>query len=540
MNICKLPCLAIASILAASIQTASAQDMSNGPDDAQPSLWALLNPDLIVQRALQSGMMTLRSQFDLTYGVMDVDLNGSRIGISDIRAWPLFDWENGWECEIAIDHVSVRAAPLNRPDLIRLNLRASGVSVPSTCLPPAQQQGLRNVGLTGISAPLVSIDINYDVASAGAEMSMNAEIDGFAALGLDAEMDYLWFAIPQDGGDPEPVVLLDRASLSVENLGGFAALSQMAPPQVQDPQQSPLLLEGMIGGMLVEMNKGAALTPDQSAFLKSVKTVWPQFLQTRARLVLETQIASGEAQYLDFNGYASDPARIFADLKPVLAVAPAAVNNILPTTLLQQALSGELEGLSDADILRAGTAFVSGLGAPRNARIGAALLQSLAEKGNVEASFKLAETLEASAPEAAYDLALRAAASGQIGANAILNRLEARLPFQILLDRQFDVASGLTLPAGVSDSVYGLRTAARMFHLGQNASRSYPHAYYWALSGAAAGDTASSAILEDLDRWAEARSPEDRALWDQRVDEVSARASRDWISAGMPARLTSP
>ena len=64
MNICKLPFLAISSILAASIQTASAQDMSNGPDDAQPSLWALLNPDLIVQRALQSGIMTLRSQFD--------------------------------------------------------------------------------------------------------------------------------------------------------------------------------------------------------------------------------------------------------------------------------------------------------------------------------------------------------------------------------------------------------------------------------------------------------------------------------------------
>lgn len=519
----------IASLLCIAPPAANAQDTA--------SLWDLIKPEFVIQRAVQSGIMALRTQLDLTYQSMDVDIGLSKISMTGIEAWPVMAWDNSGTCKVDIAQITIRSAPLNQPELLRLSVQALGVDVASSCLPPAQVQALRMAGLERIAVPLLNIDLAYDIAQASADLRAHARVDGFAALDLTADLPYLWFDGRQNMDNPEPVVFLRSASIKLENLGGFEALSPMLPPPFLDAAQSPLILEGLIGGQMVEMNRGAKLSPAQTAFLDSIKTTWPQFLADPSALVLETNIAAGDQVFLDFEDFGRNPSQAFQDLRPSLARTLAATRNALPVALIRQVLDGDTDTLTPEVLRQVGLALTTGQGAPRNLAAGIDVLGGLATAGDAEAALALAAAQEASDPAAAYSWALMAGANGQTRASAMLNRLESALPMSDVLDAQQDLTGDITLPQGTLGDIASIRSAAMSLFTGSGQPRSYAEANYWALIGAAAGDGVSEDILAQIAEKMQRAGAAGLRAWREVEAQGSQRAMQVWLDEDLPSRL---
>ena len=436
--------LALSAALCLSPAAARAQDW--------PSYLDMLRPDRLIQYLLQTGVMALRSQVDLRYGGISINPVTGYVSLTDIELWPLFDWDEDADCRIAAERMSIRSGGIENPDRMRLRLQISGGSAPASCLPPDMRPMLQAVRLNAIDLPRLTVDIDYQISSAEADLHVYGEVAQLAAVDLTADFSYLWFEA-RDGEDPMPVAFLSGAALSVENLGGWQALQPMLPPPLTDPATAPAAVEEMLSGLLAEANRDAAdaeqpvpLNAAQQAFVASAASAWPAFLQDPTRLVLETGYSYDEDVYLDFAYYEGDLTALFDDLLPRLGRSAARQRAILPAALLRQGLGEDADALPADARLALGRALLKGEGAPRDRAAGMALLTPLAETGEAGAALALARAQEQADPGAAYGWALLAGAAGEAGAGALLDRLERTLPFDAVLALQ-SARAGAPAPA---------------------------------------------------------------------------------------------
>ena len=502
-----------------------------------------LTPDRIAHAFLQGGIMGLRTQVDLTYADMSVNLLTGRATLTDVSIWPLPDWDADADCVITIDHLSLRTTPATQIDSFRADLRASGAQANAACLPPDARPMLAAF-VAGDTIPLdrLAIELDYDVPSAGADIALHAALPGVASIGLTAELDYAWFDAREDPEEPDPVIFLSQARLTLENAGGWAAAQPMLPPGLGVPGSGGQVVEGFLGAALAGMNRDAAgpdaggdpsaLAPSQQAFVTSAATAWEAFLASPERLVIETGFDPDDAVYVDFEFYEEDPRALFDDLQPRIATQPASVNAVLPAAFVAQAFGDA--PLSDADRRTLGLAFLTGAGAPQHIDAAVDLLRPLAERGDTRAASLMSEALETRAPAEAYRFALIAGAGGERGAAARLDRLEATGDMAEVLEIQANVAS-LVAQLGEARSLAEIRLAARERLTGQGRVRSYALASLWARLGAAAGDAESASVMADIadimaeSGAAEAWAPVDRA--------TAVEAMKLWIDEDLAGAL---
>ncbi len=530
--------LATAAIVAALPGSSPAQDRT--------TLLDMISLDRVVQSFVQTGIMALRTQLDLKYGDMAVDLRTGKITLTDVQAWPLPDWDSDGTCEVNIKRITLRSGAVDEVDRLRAKAQIIGASFPKSCLPPDAAGPLEMLSLETITIPRMTADIHYGVAASDAVVRIYAELTDVAAVDLTAKFAYVWVDGRNDMEEPDPVVFLDSATLTVENRGAWTALKGMLPPPFVDPAQAGLVIEGAIGGVLADMNRGSApedatgdpsaLNDAQRAFLASVVETWPAFLNAPEVLVLQTDMASDT--YLDFEAMEDDPREAFAALQPLMSLAPAQRAQMLPVSLLNDAMGDGASFLSDDDRLRAGTALMSGNGAPRNLKAGMGLLAPLAEAGNGAAAMAMAEALADSAPETAYRWALAAGKAGESGASARLDRLENALPFERVLALQEEVSGGDTHSLDALTSIAGIREQAAMRLSGQGQARSYAVASLWAVLATAAGDPEAADILADIDERVRLSGDGAQAAWAPYAQGASDLAMKAWISQDLPARYS--
>jgi hypothetical protein len=512
-----------------------------------PSLWDLLKPEYLVQRGLQAGIMALRTQIDIKYGAMSVDLRIGQASVSDIALWPLFPFDEAGNCKIEADRLVVRAAPIDRPDLVRIKAQATGVSLPPDCLPPDQRPIFAMTGLERISVPRLTLDIEYDIAQAEADLHVYGEVGDFAAVDVTADLSYFALDGRDDMENPKPVVYLRAAALTAENLGGWEAMRGLIPPPFTDPAQAPQVIGGMVGQALARMNRSAAdpaaegdpsaLNEAQQAFLDSLTAALPAFLDAPRKIVLETGFAPGDDIFVDYMAYEDDPKLMFQDLKPIVSLAAAPARAALPAALLSQAMGEGAATLSDADRARVGTALVTGVGAPRNVARGLSLLEPLALAGDGAAALAMARALDTRDPARSYRYALMAGAASQTGAAVLLDRLEARLPFAEVVALQNEVVGDVQHPIEALERVALMREQAAMRLSGIGQVRSYPVAALWAILAKAAGDTEGADILEQIDERVRMSDEAGRAAWAEAEAAAEALALDAWVGQDLPGRF---
>lgn len=509
-----------------------------------PTLWDLITPDRILRSVLQSGIMALRTQADIKYGDMSIDIAAGRVTLTDVQIWPLPEWDLDGTCEIRIDRLTLRTAALDELDRLRLKLQAAGTTVPDVCLPEEPRGALAMAGLGGLDIPRLTLDVDYDVRSSGAEVELFATIKDVASAALTADFEYIWVDGRYDMEEPDPVVFLDDATLRVENLGLWSVLQNMAPPEFTNPDNAALVIEGMLGGMLAEANRDtapadmtgdpSALTETQRSFLDSVAASWPAFLRNPETIVIETAI-DGDV-YLDFELFEDDPRYVFDTLRPVVALAPASTARMLPVALLQQAL-GDASGMSIEDRRTVGLALVNGDGAPRNVPAGITLLADLAEAGDGTAAMALSDALATRDRDEAYRWALRAGAAGEPGATARLDRLEAEMGLAAAIALQQEVSGDASHDPAKLESIALIRDEAAMRMSGRGLARSYPIAAMWAMIGTAAGDAESADILADIDDRVRLAGAKARSAWAAHEAEASRLATEAWLGMDLPTRF---
>lgn len=501
------------------------------PGTGQAQGWAeVFSPDRVAESVLQSLLMTARTQADIVYGAMSVDVLGARATLTDLQVWPFLDWDEAGDCAIEVARVGVQGSPLTETARTRMRIAAHGIAFPAACLPPEGRAALAAVGQTEVTLSYVAATLDYDVPSAGSEVTVRATAPEFAAADLVARFDYLWFEADDEMEEPLPVAFLEEAAIGIEDLGGWEAIAPLLPPQLLDPGSAPFLVEGFLGSAMIGMGggaeAGATLSEEQRRFVDSAVEAWTEFLAEPGRLDLATQIPAGEAVYLD-PAWGDAPDEAFAALAPVIAHGTGASVGPVPQAALRAALeavqSGTASGIAPDTRFDVGRALVTGVGAPRDIGTGVALLEGLAETGDADAAALLAEALEPRDPEAAYGWALRAAAAGAPGAAARLDRLEREVPPAAALAAQDTLAGPLDDVAGAGRAVLSDLAQARL--TGQGAMRSYRHAATLARLIGAGGDPEGRALLEEID----ARMAGGGSAWTAVEDAAAAAALSLWL-----------
>ena len=149
----------------------------------------------------------------------------------------------------------------------------------------------------------------------------------------------------------------------------------------------------------------------------------------------------------------------------------------------------------------------------------------------------MAKALEGSKPEDAYLWALRAGKAGAFGATAMLDRLERQMSFTRVLELQGSVSAKDQHSIDHLATIGSIRSEAEARFSGRGQTRSYLIAAMWATIGAAAGDSESKGILDELDELARLSGDEAKAAWAEGLAGSSRLAMEAWISQNLPERF---
>lgn len=496
----------------------------------------LITPDRMVKQMVQIGIMSARTQMDIKYGDMSVDLITGRVTLTDVKMWPLPEWDLEAACEVGIDRMTFRSNPLEVIDRLRFKVQVSGLTAPLDCLPPDARQGMQMAGISELDMPRVTLDVDYGIPGSDAVVHLFSVVEGQSAIDLTADFSYVWIDGREDMDNPEPVIFLRNAALSVENRGFWEAVKGQLPPPMTDPASVGNMVKEVLTGGLKDQNRNKAdLNEAQTTFIDSVASALSAFVADPDTLVLETAL-DGDA-FLDLDVMEDDLRNAFETLQPRLALTRSSTADIIPAALLAQAIGPTAGTLSVEDRQRVGMALVTGNGAPRNVAAGLALLTPIAEGGDGAAAMALSHALEVRAPDEAYVWALRAGAGGEEGATARLDRLEAGMPFAEVLRLQASVTGEAEATAGDVDGLSDIREEAAMRLTGNGRARSYAAAALWASLAKAAGDPEAADIMADLDEHVRFAGADAQSAWRAVEAKAGEAALGLWLSRDLPARF---
>lgn len=519
-------------LTAAALATAAA----TAPAMAQqkPSLWDLISPDRILARLVQTGILSMRTQFDVVYGNISVSTLTGTVTLTDVTAWPRVDWTVDSGCRIDIDRLTVATSPVDEVDLLRFKAQANGSRISLDCLPPEARSGIAMLKIETIALPWVTFDADYRISTSAMTSHLSGIADGLAAISLDSDLDYVFVDASKDMENPDPVVFLNSARLTVENLGAWEKLSPMIPAQMLEPDNLSAAIETGLAGMLGTPAPGESPSPARAALTASIVDAVAGFKDDPRRIVLETGFEPGEAKFLNILDWDRNPDRILDDLQPRAALRPQPARDLLPVSLVSKAVDTAAE-LTDSERLIVGTAFATGVGAPRDLALAQTLLMPAAEAGDGESALVLARALETRDPEKAYSMALIAAQDSANGATTVLDRIESALPFARVLELQGALVEGVEQPVEALEQLTSVRDEAMMRMSGTGRSRSYGTAALWAMIGSAAGDAESAGILDEIDEKVRRAGPDAAAVWSKQEANAVDLARSAWVGFDLPA-----
>jgi len=512
----------------------------------------LLSPDHVATLLLQSGITALRSQAEIAYDALSVDVAGGTIAVTGLSGAPLPGAGVDAACRFAADRLVVAGLTPAAEGLGRLRLEAVGLSLGAACMDREAREALTAVGLETLVVDRASVSLAYRFGPGAADVVVLLSAPGIADLEATLALDYLALVEPGMGPDPVPLARLRSGAVTVEDRGLLARLRPLMPPDMADPAAAARAVAGEVAQGLERENRAAErrariargdsteapveapLTDAQRAFVASLEREFARFLAAGGTVTLATAVA-GPAVLIDAGALDGDPRPLFEALAPRFSAAPPARADILPTALVGRALTVP-GGLSAEERRRVGLAFLSGRGVPRDIDRGAALLAPLAgTDAGIDAA--LAAALAGRDPAAAYGHALAAAAAGAPGALALLDRIEAGLDVAALLAAQGAAAPAAAAAEEAFASVGTLRAAALAAMIGTARPRSYAAAWFYASLAAAAGDAAGAGLRDEIEARMAARGPAAAATWAEATAPLAAVILREWLARDLPRQL---
>lgn len=523
-------CAATTALICAAALPLHAQSTAMpAPVETPVTIWDAFSFDTLLTLLVQSFMPTLRVLADVRYDQIDVDVVRNRVSLEGVDIRPLLPYAAPDACRITADSLTLSGAPVDRQQGYALNLTLDGAVMDFDCLPDEAKPMVGLAGIEDLRLDRAQIMAHYDFASGGADISLVADVDGLLTLTASADVDYISYRMDLNTEEVDPAAYLTALKVTLEDRGAFAAGARMAPSQMLAPENVGPMVQGGLSQAFADLNApGAPLTDAQQTLAAQAADVAVRTVQNPGLIVIETAIQGGPVRLAEADF--EDPNVLLAKLNPQISTAPSAVSTAIPAAELKQAIDGLLPSARNLDV---GRALITGLGAPRNTTLGLRLLDPLAKDGNAEATYLMAGAMAVSDPGTAYRLALHAASEGMPGALSLMGDLEDGLTLASLIEVQDAMAGGPV--ASDYDTLGQIRRAARGHLRGTTRVRSYRAAYYWASVGAAAGDTASAAIRDEIDTLMRLRGAE--TGWSEIRTSLENGVLRDWVGRDLPGAL---
>lgn len=485
---------------------------------------------------LQTAASAARSQAELTYDDIVLDLAAGRMALTGLAVRPELPWDDYGDCTARIDALEIFSPASFDASTGRIEI--VGLDLPLACLPPDPQGAIAAAGYEAVRAPSLSIDFDYQAGSSALNMTLAGTLADAVDIEAAVEFDYFWIQTPgafadatssdQLSGPPqgEPVADLAFAEISLTDNGLLERAGPMLASMIGGFEAAPPMIEGVI---LQEL--GANGQP----FAAEMRTAVEAFLTGDGKIVLT--VAPDEAVRLSPDLF-DDPRTLFAALDPRASGQVAASAALIDRALLGAALAGE--AMSDEDRLLVGAALAEGIGAPRAPELALDVLAPLVLAGHPEAALIASNSVGADAAGDAYALALIAAAGGVDGGLTRLDRLEARLDFAAIRDAQAAIAE--EMPDSIADDVVAsgdlaaIRALAIRMERGVGAPRNYAAAYRLASLAAAGGDRSAAALRDRIDTRLSRRGAGSDGWTDTRA-EAAAKALEVWLDGGLLDQL---
>ena len=507
--------LLLCTALVASAAPATAQERS---------WWDLVDPDRLAAQVIQYGLITLRTQVDLTYSDLTVALLDGRTVLEGVEMTLPPEMTGTLPCPISVGRIEIATDEPLAVARFDGQLSIRDVVVPKTCLPLAAMAVAASLPGGTLVLPELVIDYAYDVPSAGLVADARARIDGLLGVEVSADFDYLWFR----GAEPdmEPVAQLSHASVVIENLGGWEIARPFLPPPLTDPALSTDFVEGSVADAFGATDP-ESLPQAVQDLARTLGRGWTAFVADPDRLVIETGFAPSAPRLVDWDDFArieSDPLPAILLLEPTVGQSTASERDVLPVELVRMARETP-DQLSPEARRAVGMALLEGERAPRNPALARELLTPLAGDGDGEVALALARALAETDPQAAYAQALAAGPTGAPGLARLLDDLERDLPFATILRMQETAPE--PAPDDLAAPLAELRARAEAHLTGIGATRSLRVALLYATVAAASGDRGAADLLTRIDR---AVPSEAAGTWAPVAQEAASRATDAWLA----------
>lgn len=496
--------------------------------------------EFVTKVFLQTAVSAVRSQVEMTYDDIVLDLAAGRMAMTGLNVRPDLPWDEAGGCAARVDAIEI-FSPAHL-DVSKGRIEIVGLDLPLACLPPDPQGMILAAGYERLQASSLAIDFDYRSGSSALDLAISGVVQDAIAIDVAAEFAYFWFQTPggimgdvaADGDfggapDAEPVADLAFAEITLADIGLLERAGPMLGAMIGGFETVPPMVEGMILQQL---------GPDGQVFAGEMRGSVEAFLAGEEKLVLT--IAPDAPIRLSPDLF-EDPATLFAALDPSASGRAAAETALIDRALLDAALNGQ--DMSDEDRLILGEALATGVGAPLSAAAAREVLAPLADAGHPEAAMIASQSYGADEVEEAYALALIAAAGGADGALSRLDRLEAGMPFDQIASSQQIISEAL--PSDVDDALnaafeagdlVAIREFAILFDRGADVPRNYSDAYFLATLAAAGGDRGAAALRDRIDARLSRRGAGSEGWADAR-SLASTDALREWVDGGLLDRL---
>ncbi|WP_019953827.1 hypothetical protein [Yoonia vestfoldensis] len=521
----RLPATALAVLLPLSV---SAQD-------PQATLGEFFSPDRIATALANTGISALRTRMELRYDHLSADPMRGTVAMSGIVARPVLPYDQAGQCEIRVDRATLSTdviAPFQTSATLNLNLIGARASL--ACFERDIAVALRTAGYRDVPLDQFKVSATYAYTTGETALDTTVAINGFGILDVSASGTILP-RIGEFGSPGDPAIRLSRAVATLKDTGGWAAVSQVLPPNLRDP----LAIRELSTEALTQFVTEGGFRPlgaVERNFIDDLMAEVETFVADPGEITIEADLPAGGV-VVEPQMYASLPSLIVA-MGLQARSTPLARTRIL--TLEELAAVERLEDLAPEDRLRIATALLNGDGVPRSTVLVPGLLAPLLDDPEVagEVALLLSKATEARDIATAYDYALIAGERGTPGAVGQLDRLEAQMTSQAVLTAQAVHLEPAPAPVSAisSDDPRDLRALALAHHAGQGAARSYARAYYYAVLAEAAGDIAAGSLRADIEGRFAARGPDVAAAWQQTATRMEELAIGDWFDADLPQR----
>ncbi|SEW04757.1 hypothetical protein SAMN04488515_0806 [Cognatiyoonia koreensis] len=505
--------------------------------DPQATLAEVFAPDRIATILANAAVSAIRTQMELQYDHLQADPLRGTVTISGLVARPLLPYDQARQCEITVERATLSSAATSQfQTTADLNLNLIGGRATLACLEREVALALRTAGYKDVPLDQFKVSASYSYATGATSVDGTVAVNGFGILDLSGSGTILP-RLGEFGYPGDPAVRVTRAVATLKDDGGWEAISQVIPENLRDPQTirelgteavSQALSEGGLRPLgAVERDFVSDLMDQVEAFVTDPGEITLQANLPPDGIVVEPEMYEA-------------PQFLIAAIGLQARATPIERSEIIDVATL--AKLNEPGALSAVETIDLATAILGGDGVPMGrALLEDALTPLLADRDAAgPAAALLAEATMDAAPAEAYSYALIASAASIPGTVGLMDKLEARMTTQAVLDAQSTFRNEIealpTLANITSDDPRELRRMGLALFTGEGQRRHYVQAYYFTLLAEAAGDIAATSLREEIEGRFKGRGPEVAATWRAAVADAQQAALNDWISNDLPAR----